>query len=236
MVQAPRLDLIRLATALLALSIPLGAQAQPLAPSSPLLQDGPLTTLLQPQKLDRSRPLLRPEESGSAESASGRGAPCTRQSRAAGPAPSVLGGGSGPGDYGRFLPSAPSTASPSTAATSTAATPNAATRPGSASAPAGAAPPARAPGVDRPLYGGTDRPLWDTGDRRPVTAGKPAPSSDTERTATATATAAPAGTAPAPPRDRPLWGDGSLMASADPAAGAGIVPAPCIDPAPATPR
>lgn len=216
MVQAPRLDLIRVAVAVavvvvLTAAASSAASAQPLAPASPLLQDGPLTTLLQPQKLDRSRPLLPQagEGTGSADSTPGRTTPCTRQGKAAGPAPLVLGGGSGPGDYGRYLPTPPSSA----------AAPTAALRSGSTSSPVGTAPPTRTPGVDRPL--------WDTGDRRATTAGKPAPSSDADKAAGATASPAPA-----PARDRPLWADGSLLPSAESAS----IPTPCIDQAPTTPR
>ncbi|RZK91924.1 MAG: hypothetical protein EOO66_11100, partial [Methylobacterium sp.] len=117
MVQAARLDLTRVAAIVLltALASP-AAWAQPVAQPAPLLQDPSLTTLLQPQKLDNSRPLLRPSGEGTGSSnPAARNAPCTRQGAAPatgaagarpGAAPSVFGGGSGPGDYGRYLPNA----------------------------------------------------------------------------------------------------------------------------------
>lgn len=235
MVQAARLDLTRVAAiALLAALASPAAWAQPAMQPAPLLQDRSLTTLLQPQKLDNSRPLLRPGGEGAGSPDAARTTPCVRQGGTPatgaagtrpGAAPSVFGGGSGPGDYGRYLPNAPASSITASAA------------------PRPAGSPARSPGVDRPLYGGTDRPLWSTGDRRP--------SSDTAAQSSGGQSSAdkplqPSGATqasgiPAPgtsqnrlPRDRPLWGDGSLMASTDPAAGAGTTP--CVDPAPATSR
>lgn len=80
MVQAARLDLIRpLAVAGLVLSIAGGVRAQP------LLSNPSLTTLMQPQRLDRSRPLMPSAPlSGTSEVGPG-GMPCAR-SGAAGPA------------------------------------------------------------------------------------------------------------------------------------------------------
>lgn len=226
------MDLIRvLAVALMAAG---GARAQPLVQSAPLLQERPLTTLLQPQKLDRSRPLLRQDgESAGTTGTVTRNTPCARPGGSAGSAssaarfsstPSVFGGGAGPGDYGRYLPgSATSSSNVPTTLPS---------RPGASTAPASTAPAARNTGVDQPLYGGTDRPLWDTGERRPLsgtpskpTTGKSSQSADGDRAS------GPSGS-PAPARDRPLWADGSLMGSADPAdrSGSGGAAAPCIDP------
>lgn len=238
MVQAARLDLTRavaVAVALLAALASPAARAQPVVQSAPLLQDRSLTTLLQPQKLDNSRPLLRPSGEGmGSPDASNRNTPCVRpggapSTGAAGTrpraAPSVFGGGSGPGDYGRYLPNAPASSSTASAT------------------PRPAAPSAPNAGVDRPLYGGTDRPLWDTGDRRPPsdTAGQPSAGQSSAGKPSQPSGATPTGGTPAPgtpqdrlPRDRPLWGDGSLMASTDPAAGAGTTP--CLDPAPTTSR
>ncbi|MGI4808958.1 MAG: hypothetical protein ACRYF2_12735 [Janthinobacterium lividum] len=241
MVQAARLDLTRVAAIglLAALASP-AALAQPAVQSAPLLQDRSLTTLLQPQRLDNSRPLLRPSGEGAGSpDAANRNTPCVRQGGAPatgaagarpGAAPSVFGGGSGPGDYGRYLPNAPASSS----------TASATSRP--------AAPSTRNPGVDRPLYGGTDRPLWDTGDRRPSSdttsqpsGGRSSGSQSSAGKPSQPSGATQAGGTPAPgtpqdrlPRDRPLWGDGSLMASTDPAAGAGTTP--CVDPAPTTSR
>ena len=235
MVQEARLDLIRvLAVALLTAG---GARAQPLVQSSPLLQERPLTTLLQPQKLDRSRPLL-PQQAAGAGTAN-RATPCARPGGPAGTGssqakpsstPSIFGGGSGPGDYGRYLPGA--TTQPSSAPT---------TRAAPSPAPANSLPATRTTGVDRPLYGGTDRPLWDTGERRPSsgtpgkpTTGKSPQSADGEA---ANKDSAPSGVA-APVRDRPLWADGSLMVPVDPAARSGSAGevAPCVDLGPSSPQ
>jgi len=231
-VQAARLDLTRIAViALLTALASTTARAQPAAQPAPLLQDPSLTTLLQPQKLDNSRPLLRPggEGTGSPDATANGNTPCVRQGGVPatgaagtrpGAAPSVFGGGSGPGDYGRYLPNA---AAPSSTASAT---------------PRPAAPPARNSGVDRPLYGGTDRPLWDTGERRPPsgTASQSSPGKPSQPSGAAQTTGTPAPGTPQSrlPRDRPLWADGSLMASTDPAAGAGTTP--CVDPAPTTSR
>ncbi len=119
--------------------------------------------------------------------------------------PSLYGGGSGPGDYGRYVPGAPPAGAPGQA--SAGAAPAAATTPATAG--------------DRPLYGGNDRPLWSAGQqpRTPVAgprgkAGSPAEAA-AERDPGDATTPQP-NALPAPVRDRPLWAEKGLSGLADP--------------------
>lgn len=215
MVQEAGLDLSRFG-AIVGIALLLGVAPQAPAAAQPLLPDSPLATLLQPQKLDRSRPLL-PQRDLTGSQADRRAGAGTRASPCERPAPGravtggsgqpsgpVSGGGSGPGEYARYMPGAttptPSSGSPPT------------TQP---SAPSTAAP--RNKGVDRPLYGGNDRPLWGFGQPRPDSpAAKPTTAGQDVPAQSASAEAAPESTIPAPVRDRPLWADRSLTGAADP--------------------
>ena len=204
----------------LAMSLGGAAQAQPLMPNPGL------SSLLQPQRLDRSRPLVSPDRSAGTQSGlqpvrPGEATPCERGAAAspggaaaASTGPSLFGSGSGPGGYGRYMPGAPPAGSGTTSSSATTPQPGT-SQPGANRAAATA---------DRPLYGGVDRPLWDSGERRSAAAsgsapGKTASAAQATRTPAATAPTgtAPAGAGPvqpnalpAPVRDRPLWAESSL--------------------------
>ena len=177
-------------------------------------QDAPLTTLMRPQplagqtRLGGGDPLARPdrlsgerslsntdalagEDSLSGQRVASGGKPgetVACDARASGAARTgrqagIAVGGSGPGEYGRFVETERPAPSKRTAA----------------------AAPAYYPGTaDRPLVGGTDRPLW--GDPSARGAAKPGPARAAATGAGAGAIGAPA-TAPAATAsvDRPLW-------------------------------
>ena len=164
---------------------------------------------MQPQRLDRSRPLVSEDRAAGTRSGLRQGvSPCDRAGAAspgggatAPTRPSLYGSGSGPGGYGQYIPGAPPPTDPSGNKQSAAA-------------------------ADRPLYGGTERPLWDTGARRPAAAAaKPAPtttaSSGEPGKDPASAAPAPPSMIPAPVRDRPLWVEGGLSGPLAPAPAAG---------------
>lgn len=188
--------------------------------ASPVMaQDRPLTTLMRPQPLSRTDALSRQsrlfgeDPLANVDALAGTGSlsnrpPATRRTDAAGkpggtatacdprtsagrrPAFGVATGGSGPGEYGRFVDGGRGTA----------------TKP-----PAGTARATSTVPADRPLYGGTGRPLWRDG--------APAKPATTARN-DAAAEESPGSTidpVPTPGVDRPLWTDaGGTRAAADP--------------------
>lgn len=212
MVQKARLDLS--VAAALALAVLAGPA---------LAQDGPLTTLMRPQPLagpsslgrnddlTRSEQLFGDDPLASVNALSGTGSlsnqrPATRPADPAKPGKEAAGcdprttarpafglgsGGSGPGEYSRFVDNGRGADGKQPEA--------AAERPGT-------------PPGDRPLYGGTDRPLWNDGTPSPARRGaararvagetRQRPAGGTRQAA---GSDAPAG--PAPAFDRPLWGD-----------------------------
>lgn len=220
MVQEARLDLIAPLAAALVLLGAAPAYAQNLLPDQPLLSSPPLTTLLQPQRLDRSKPLL-PQDVARTPAT-----PCQRVTAGAGmPAPASAAspgraatGGSGPGEYGRYMPGA---AASGTLPTDSPAKPGGTRSAAPADKPvtpgAGTSAPSR--GADKPLYGGIDRPLWNTGEQR-------APSNGAATPGEGAGSAALSPDAPvAIPRDRPLWNDGTPVQPGAPLTGAAAVAA-----------
>lgn len=201
------MDLItRLSTIALLSLLAAPARAQNLLPDRPLLSSPPLTTLLQPQRLDRSKPLL-PQDAVRTP-----GTPCQRPATGSEPRPATPAasrgraatGGSGPGEYGRYIPgAAASGANPSAAVTNPTGTGSAAPADKPA-APGSSTPASSARGVDKPLYGGIDRPLWNTGEQRAPLGSNSTVAGDKAATATLNPDSAAA-----LPRDRPLWEDGS---------------------------
>ena len=185
-----------------------------------LAQDRPLTTLMRPAPLSRQAPLgqsdplsqpdrlfndnglssvdpLTGDDSLAGQRADRRqvaGPPGARGKPGDDPAgcasragsrreaalPNASGSGSGPGEYERFVGTGRS----------------------------GAAKPAATPG-ERSLYGGTDRPLWNTL--------PPGPAAPAPRPAGAPTMARERAVAPAPGVDRPLWAEsGASRPAADP--------------------
>jgi hypothetical protein len=191
-------------------------------------QDGPLTTLMRPAPLSRQNqlfgdnPLTNTDRLSGEDSLSGQ--QNSRGRAAADPAkpgdeaaacdparrrptvPSLASGGSGPGEYGRFVDTG---------------------RTESAKPPASAPRPSSAAPSDRPLYGGTDRPLWNEGAPSAARQGPPRPgaSARADRDAPTNGTrgddaTAESRVAPAAGVDRPLWAEpgDTYAAPADPCA------------------
>lgn len=178
-------------------------RVDPLAGPDRLFEGAPLTNenaLGGEGSLSNPRPVRRPRAGDLADPADDPVAaanqvhrpaagcdPQTEGSRRPG-APNVAAGGSGPGEYARFVPAG---------------------RTGAAKPPARAARPSAAVPGDRPLYGGVDRPLWNQSS--PSTP-RETPS---DGAAASDAPAAPA-TASAGV-DQPLWGEPAAPCDADPA-------------------